>query len=196
MTRLQQAQLPLMFTWTVVARKALREVPHRFAASGLDPRRHPGVLAAMPSTPQPATQIPLTRSTVQDQSRRRPSQVLSTELVQKLLEGLSPCPTRGRHGRKIGRRLLYRALSSGTINLPLPRLRYFQLTHASPTASLCPACSHPQTKAHPAAQPRAPPVSPLPKSVSRPPSNLHAPRLQFPCAPPPPICKSSALFAR
>jgi hypothetical protein len=42
---------------TVVARKAPRPEAHRFAASGLDPRRHPGVLAAMSSTPQPATQI-------------------------------------------------------------------------------------------------------------------------------------------
>ena len=30
---------------------------HRFAASGLDPPLHPGVLAAMSSTPQPAPQI-------------------------------------------------------------------------------------------------------------------------------------------
>jgi hypothetical protein len=49
----------LILTGTVVARKALREVPHRFAASGLDPLRHPGVLAAMSSMPQPATHIPL-----------------------------------------------------------------------------------------------------------------------------------------
>jgi hypothetical protein len=31
---------------------------HRFAASGLDPRRHPGALAAMSSMPQPATSNP------------------------------------------------------------------------------------------------------------------------------------------
>jgi hypothetical protein len=48
-----------IFTGTVVARKALRQQAHRFAASELDPRRHPGVWAAMSSTPQPATQIPL-----------------------------------------------------------------------------------------------------------------------------------------
>jgi hypothetical protein len=48
-----------IFTGTVVARKALREVPHRFAASELDPRRLPGSLAAMSSRPQPATQIPV-----------------------------------------------------------------------------------------------------------------------------------------
>ena len=42
-----------IFTRTVVAHKALRQVPHRFGASGLDPRRQPGVLAAMSSTPQP-----------------------------------------------------------------------------------------------------------------------------------------------
>jgi hypothetical protein len=40
-----------IFTGTVVARKALRQQAHRFAASGLDRRRHPGVLAAMSSTP-------------------------------------------------------------------------------------------------------------------------------------------------
>jgi hypothetical protein len=51
--------LPFIFTGTVAARKALREVSHRFAASGLDPRRHPGALAAMSSTPQPATRNPL-----------------------------------------------------------------------------------------------------------------------------------------
>jgi hypothetical protein len=44
---------------TVVVRKALREEPHRFAASELDPRRHPGVWAPMSSTPQHAPQIPV-----------------------------------------------------------------------------------------------------------------------------------------
>src|SRR5580700_10111732 len=50
---------PSIFTGPVVARKALRKEPHRFAASGLDPLRHPGVLAPMSSPPQPAPQIPL-----------------------------------------------------------------------------------------------------------------------------------------
>jgi hypothetical protein len=36
-----------IFTGTIVPRKALREVPHRFAASELDPHRHPGDLAAI-----------------------------------------------------------------------------------------------------------------------------------------------------
>jgi hypothetical protein len=63
------------------------------------------------------------RCTVQDQSPRRPSQVFSMELVQQLLEGFLSCPAGHRHGLKIDRRLLYRALSSGAINLPLPRFR-------------------------------------------------------------------------
>jgi hypothetical protein len=50
---------PFIFTGTIVARKAPRQRTHRFAASGLDPLRHPGVLAAMSSTPQPAARIPL-----------------------------------------------------------------------------------------------------------------------------------------
>jgi hypothetical protein len=117
-----------IFTGTIVARKALRPEAHRFAASGLDPRRHPGVLASMSSTPRPAAsttneQTTAQRRTMQDQSRRRPSQVFSMELVQQLLEGFLSCPAGHRHGLKIDRRLLYRALSSGTINLPLPRFR-------------------------------------------------------------------------
>jgi hypothetical protein len=115
----ENSRPPLIFTGTVVARKALPEVPHRFAASGLDPRRHLGVLAAMSSTPHPA----FTRSTIQDQSRHWPSQVFGMELVQQLLEGFLSCPAGHRHGLKIDRRLLYRALSSGTINLPPPRVR-------------------------------------------------------------------------
>jgi hypothetical protein len=63
------------------------------------------------------------RRTVQDQSRRWPSQVLRLELVQQLLEGLSSRPAGRHHGVKTDRRLFYRALSSGTINLPLPRFR-------------------------------------------------------------------------
>jgi hypothetical protein len=104
---------------------------------GLTPRRHPGVLAAMFSTPQPAPQIQvaatrclnnqqcLRRSSarMRDQSRRRPSQVFSMELVQQLLEGFLSRLTGHRHGLKISRRLLYRASSPGTINLPPPRVR-------------------------------------------------------------------------
>jgi hypothetical protein len=56
----QTTQPPLILTGPAVARKALREVPHRFAASGLDPLRHPGVLAAMSSAP--LLPFPRTRS--------------------------------------------------------------------------------------------------------------------------------------
>jgi hypothetical protein len=56
---------PLILTGTVVARKALRHEAHRSAASGLDPRRHPGALAGMSSTP--LLPFPRTRSrTVSD----------------------------------------------------------------------------------------------------------------------------------
>jgi hypothetical protein len=134
---LHPAPHTFILTGTGVARKALREDAHRFAASGLDPRRHPGALAAMSSTPQPATQMQvsptqylnnqqcLRRSSarMRDQSRRRPSQGLGVELVQQLLEGFFSCPAGRRHSVKIDRRLLYRASSSGTINLPPPRVR-------------------------------------------------------------------------
>jgi hypothetical protein len=47
---------------------------------------------------KPSPVQPLNRRTAQDQSRRRPSQVFSMELVQQLLKGLSSCPTGRRHG--------------------------------------------------------------------------------------------------
>jgi hypothetical protein len=104
---------PFIFTGTVVARKALRPEVHRFAASELDPGRHPGVSAPMSSTPQPAPQIPV-------------------------------FPRRRRSRTSI------------------------------------------ETNRQTTAQPRAPRVRPLPKSVMHVASNPHAPRLQFPCAHPRP----------
>lgn len=50
---------PFIFTGTAVARKALPQEAHCCAASGLDPRRHPGALASMLSMPEHATQIPV-----------------------------------------------------------------------------------------------------------------------------------------
>ena len=76
---------PSIFTGTVVARKALREDAHRFAASGLDPFLHPGALAAMSSTPQPAARIgspfaPLNHQTPSQGSTPRPAGLSPIEI--------------------------------------------------------------------------------------------------------------------
>jgi radical SAM superfamily enzyme YgiQ (UPF0313 family) len=56
-------------------------------------------------------------------SHQRQWQVFGAELIQQLLEGFFSCDAGHRHGLKIDRRLLYRACSSGAINLPPPRFR-------------------------------------------------------------------------
>jgi hypothetical protein len=81
-----------IFTGTGVARRALREDAHRFAASGLDPRRHPGALAAMSLMPQPATQIqvsPPNASTTKPHRSAQPHGPLTSPKLKSVMHATS-----------------------------------------------------------------------------------------------------------